>query len=214
MILLAIDTTGSDCSVALRTDGREDIVLTEPIGRGHAERLAPMVESVLTHARIGPREIFRIGVAVGPGSFAGTRVGTAFARGLALAAGAEAVGIGNLAVIAHSASQHRPLAVLHDARRGEVILQVWRREGPGDPERIAVADAAARICELSGRNTGLAGSGARLLANAGFADLGLHDLDMAALLDLTAAADPHAAPPSPFYARPPDAKLPGGLDPA
>ena len=60
-----------------------------------------MVEAVLAEAGLAPGDLDRIGVTVGPGSFAGTRVGTAFARGLALATGARAVGIANLAVIAH-----------------------------------------------------------------------------------------------------------------
>jgi tRNA threonylcarbamoyladenosine biosynthesis protein TsaB len=214
MILLAIDTTGPDCSVALRAPGQEDIVLTEPIGRGHAERLAPMVQALLSGAGLVPRDIDRIGVAVGPGSFAGTRVGTAFARGLALAVGASPVGIGNLAVMAHRSRQERPLAVLHDAKRGEVVLQVWTRDGHSDPERIAVSGAADRILMLAGADARLAGSGAVLLEGAGFADTGVRDVDMRGLLDLTAEADPSGAPPSPFYARPPDAKLPGGVEPA
>lgn len=213
MTLLAIDTTGPDCSVALRAAGREDIILVEPIGRGHAERLAPMVETVLAQAGLEPRALSRIGVAVGPGSFAGTRVGTAFARGLALATGASAVGIGNLAIIARKALPLRPLAVLHDARRGEVMLQVWTREGAGGLERLAVSEAAGRIRALAGSDVQTAGSGAPLIGDA-FPDSGLRGIDMMTLLDLTAEIDPDTAPPSPVYARPPDAKLPGGIEPA
>lgn len=214
MTLLAIDTTGADCAVALRRAGQADTVLSEAIGRGHAERLAPMVEAVLAEAGIAPRALERIGVTTGPGSFAGTRVGTAFARGLALASGGQAVGIGNLAVMAHALADIRPLAVLHDARRGELILQVWTGEQAGAPERLAVDAVADRIRALAGETAILAGSGAALVPGGMFETSGVTGIDLSSLLDLTAAADPAGSPASPFYARPPDAKLPGGVEPA
>lgn len=68
MTLLAIDTTGPDCAVALRVDGRPDRVLCERINRGHAERLAPMVEQILADAGVTPGALTRIGVTIGPGS--------------------------------------------------------------------------------------------------------------------------------------------------
>jgi len=219
MTLLAIDTTGADCAVALRRAGQADIVLSEAIGRGHAERLAPMVEAVLAEAGIAARALERIGVTTGPGSFAGTRVGTAFARGLALASGAQALGIGNLAVIAHALADVRPLAVLHDAKRGELILQVWTDVQAGAvktgvPERLSVDAVAERIRALAGDTAVLAGSGAALVPGDMFETSGVTGIDLSALLDLTAAADPAGSPASPFYARPPDAKLPGGIEPA
>lgn len=214
MTLLAIDTTGPDCSAALRIAGRADLVISEAIGRGHAERLAPMVADLLAEAGLVPRDLTRIGVTVGPGSFAGTRVGTAFARGLALACGVPAVGISNLAVMARMVPQ-RPLAVLHDARRGEVILQVFR-DAAGDgsgAERLDVTAVEARIRDSAGPAAFVAGSGADLLAPGVFADSGVRGVALPALLDLVAGADAASAPPSPFYARPPDAKLPGGREP-
>lgn len=214
MTLLAIDTTGADCSVALRRSGHADIVLSEAIGRGHAERLAPMVERILAQAGVAPRDLGRIGVTTGPGSFAGTRVGTAFARGLALASGVPAVGVGNLAVIAHTLADTRPLAVLHDAKRGELILQVWSGAQAGTPERLPVEAVADRIRTLAGETAILAGSGAALVPAGLFGTSGVTSIDLSALLDLTAGADPAGAPASPFYARPPDAKLPGGVEPA
>ena len=93
MRILAIDTTGQGCSVALRAPGQADLVLTEAMARGQAERLAPMVEGILETAGLSPRDLDRIGVCTGPGSFAGSRIGVAFARGLALAVGADCVGI-------------------------------------------------------------------------------------------------------------------------
>lgn len=213
MSLLVIDTTGSECSVALRVAGHPDLCRTDVIGRGHAEHLAPMVARMLEQAGISPARFTRIGVTTGPGSFAGSRVGVAFARGLALATGAVAVGIGNLAVLARSAGSTGPLAVLHDAKRGDILMQVWSGQTVTSPERLPLTDAANRIEALAGHSGQLAGSGAALIELAGWTDLGLTAITMPALLDLAELADPALSPPSPFYARPPDAKLPGGLEP-
>ena len=54
MAILVFDTTGAECSVALRVEGQPDIVLSETIGRGHAERLAPMAQDALKQAGIAP----------------------------------------------------------------------------------------------------------------------------------------------------------------
>ncbi|WP_417490066.1 tRNA (adenosine(37)-N6)-threonylcarbamoyltransferase complex dimerization subunit type 1 TsaB [Maricaulis sp.] len=213
MALLAIDTTGSDCSVALRVAGQPDLCRSDPIGRGHAEYLAPMIARMLEEAGLKAAQITRIGVMTGPGSFAGSRVGVAFARGLAFAIDAQAVGIGNLAVLAQAARISGPLAVLHDAKRGDIILQVWAGGIATKPELLPVAGVATRIRELAGDTGHLAGSGAALIDLPQFTDLALTTIDLPALLDLAECADIAQALPLPFYARPPDAKLPGGRQP-
>ena len=137
--LLAFDTTGTYCTVALRRPGRDDLVHAERIGRGHAERLAPMVNAVLQEAGLTPAQVARIGVAVGPGSFAGSRVGVAFTRGLALALEAETVGLSNLAVLAAMADPRglSLIAVVHDAKRGDFVVQDFGNGAPlADPERL------------------------------------------------------------------------------
>src|SRR5690242_6358756 len=101
MILLAIDTAANLCaasvhdSAADRELGREVL----DIGKGHAERLMGVIGSALGQAGVGYRDLERIGVAVGPGSFTGVRVGVAASRGLALALGIAAVGVDTLEAI-------------------------------------------------------------------------------------------------------------------
>lgn len=217
---LAIDTTGEYCTAALRQAGLDDFVLSERIGRGHAERLAPMVEALLAEAGVTPREIGRIGVATGPGSFAGTRVGTAFTRGLALATGAAAVGVSNFAVIARMTDPRGDarVAVLHDAKRGEILVQAFDQgRAEADPLRLDLAGAKDWLAPRLDAGVRSAGSGASVVLTALGAARAEDDvteplrLDPRVLLDLAETSD---APPSPFYARPPDAKLPGGVTPA
>lgn len=202
--ILVIDTVGPWCAAALRV-GEAVHQTSEDIGRGHAERLAPMVEALLADLDVNPTDLQRIGVNVGPGSFAGARVGVAFARGLALATGAKAVGVGLLPALARRADpdQSRTVMAVHDARREELLWTVFTHgEAVTGLERGSADHARSRI-EAYG-DVVLTGSGAAELG----ADPGHFDphppLD--ALLSLTAEAAEDAPSPAPLYARPPDAK--------
>ena len=107
MLTLAIDCSARLCAVALH-QGDTDAILaaaSPDIGRGHAEQLPAILQSVLDRAARELGDVERIGVTVGPGSFAGIRVGVAFARGLALALSVPCVGVGSLEAIAIPAAR-------------------------------------------------------------------------------------------------------------
>ena len=145
------------------------------------------------------------------------RIGVAAARGLALAAGLPLVGATSLAVMAQGALPHlgddaQVLAVATDARRGQLYLALFDREGRAlsDPQAIA-ADEAVELLPAS--HVAAAGSGASELADAAGAanhtvtamlpDLQPDAADLARMaLDLT----PEDGPLRPLYLRPPDAK--------
>ncbi|MGP1276041.1 MAG: tRNA (adenosine(37)-N6)-threonylcarbamoyltransferase complex dimerization subunit type 1 TsaB [Caulobacterales bacterium] len=207
--VLVIDTTGRWCAAALRLEDGQTFRRAEAMERGQAERLAPLVGELLDEAGLPAGALWRIGAATGPGSFAGTRAGTAFARGLALATGAKALGVSSLAAYAREADpdgRHTVFAV-HDARRSELVWQVFASgTAQGDAARTGID--AAREAFARAANARLAGSGAALLGGA--ADAGQH-APLDALLALTLEADDTAPLPSPHYARPPDAALPGGI---
>ncbi len=206
--VLVIDTAGPWCACALASGGAVQL-RSQAIGRGHAEVLAPWVSALLEEAGCTPRDLQRIGVNVGPGGFAGVRVGVAFARGLSLACGAQAVGIGALDAWALHADPERAGDVLsvHDARRGELIWRLFRKGRPsGDVERGDLDAAQAALEAVPGGR--LAGSGAALLGGPAFDP----EPPIAALLQLTRAAPDDAPAPAPVYARAPDAKLAGGID--
>ncbi|KAA5803485.1 tRNA (adenosine(37)-N6)-threonylcarbamoyltransferase complex dimerization subunit type 1 TsaB [Alkalicaulis satelles] len=202
--VLVIDTSTSWCACALEAGGRV-ARRSEDIGRGHAEVLAPWVRDLMDEAGVAPRDLMRIGVNTGPGGFAGVRVGVAFARGLALAAGAQAVGVTALDAWARRADPDASATVfsVHDARRGELIWRVYRDgDALADPVRGDLE--AARIAFDAHPGARLAGSGAALL---GAPDDPAAPLD--ALLALTRAAPGDAPSPAPVYARAPDAKRAG-----
>lgn len=205
--VLVIDTTGRWCAAALKAGGGV-IERHEMMERGQAERLAPLVAALLAEAGLHPRELARIGVATGPGSFAGTRAGTAFGRGLALATGARALGISSLAALAHEADPAGASTVfaVHDARRGELVWQVFARGVALDePARTGLDDARDALA-ASGASL-VTGSGSALAGGPGWSD----HAPLRALLALCELAADDTPLPSPLYARPPDAALPGGI---
>jgi tRNA threonylcarbamoyl adenosine modification protein YeaZ len=194
-MLLAIDSATAACSAAL-LDGL-DIVdeRHEVVGRGHAERLLPMIEELLAGRR--PDTIL---VDCGPGSFTGVRVGLAAAHGLAIGWNVPLLGYSSMAAIA--AATGADAVALHGGH-GQLFVQGFTHDPlrAADPlQSLLPQDAAAAI--RAGR---VAGSGAGALVSArGFGD---------ALDALPRAADARLLPEAlrslsarPIYGRAPDAK--------
>jgi tRNA threonylcarbamoyladenosine biosynthesis protein TsaB len=208
MIVLGLDTCLASCSVAVLDGERVLGSAREVMARGHQERLAPMAREVMARAGLGFDRLDRIAVTVGPGSFTGLRVGIAFAKGLTLALGRPAVGIGTLEALAADA-QGLVFAAI-DARRGQLYLQAFE-DGRAltAPDALTAEVAAARLAELSqGRPVTLVGSGAALLAEAapGARIIAAEGADARHVAHLAAARPP--APLKPLYLRAPDARLP------
>lgn len=208
MIVFALDTCLTACSVALIGGDRVLASASEVMARGHQERLAPMAQQVMAEAGLSFSALQRIGVTVGPGSFTGLRVGVAFAKGLASALDVPAVGIGTLEAMAAPVAGVT-LAVI-DARRGQVYAQAFQDGRPlMAPDALTVEMAAARLAEVSaGRLVTLIGSGAPLLAPMvpGARLIASEGADAREVARLAAARAP--APLRPLYLRAPDAKLP------
>jgi tRNA threonylcarbamoyladenosine biosynthesis protein TsaB len=90
------------------------------------------IEALLARAKVRLADIGLYAAASGPGSFTGVRIGLAAIKGLAEVAGKPAVGISNLAALAHFGSARLRAPVI-DARRGEVFAALF---GTDDEELI------------------------------------------------------------------------------
>ena len=133
-LILAIDTAFERCAVGLFDPaGDRLLAAAEPlIGKGHAERLMGLVETVLADAGRCYGDLGRLAVTVGPGSFTGLRVGIAAVRGLALSLSVPAVGVSTLEALAapHQSTPNGGRVVLSvlDAKRGEVYAGLYGPE--------------------------------------------------------------------------------------
>src|SRR5271169_756924 len=107
MKILAADTALGACSVALLDDARVFAHRFEPMERGHAEALAPMVDEAMREAGLAFAELDRLAVTTGPGTFTGQRVGLAFMRGLRVALKKPLAGITTLEAMAAAAQNPR-----------------------------------------------------------------------------------------------------------
>ncbi len=133
MKVLAMDTSTLAGSVALVDDDR---VLAESVSHmraNHSEALMPLVHDVLTRAGVSLAEVDVLAVGMGPGSFTGVRIGLALAKGLRLGASKRLAGVTSLdAVAAAAVGVVGLLAVVLDARRDEVFVQVVAIDARGD----------------------------------------------------------------------------------
>lgn len=205
---LAIDTALSACSAALLDGERVVAERHVLIGRGHAERLVPLVAELLDET--GSPKVEAVVADVGPGSFTGLRVGIAAARAFALAWGAASHGCSSTALVAAGAFAADVgvdrLHVVLEAGHGELYVQGYARDGlaPLDALQALSPEAARAVALASGV---IAGSGAERLAAMGDFRVVDHPWPLAAEMRLL----PEAArrlPLAPLYVRAPDARLP------
>ena len=225
MISLAFDTCFGACSAAVFSASGELLAHRyEERQTGHAEALMPTLRDVMAEAGAGFAEVSRILVTVGPGTFTGIRIGLSVAKALALVTKAEVLTTSSLHLMALRAlaefgtapAAGSVLVVAVDARRGELHLQTFTRNGaPLDPPALLSPDAAA--AQAPNLDMIAVGSGAALLAEAGqrigrqiTAALPRLQANACYLASAVAASNlVHGSVPipiRPLYMRPPDAK--------
>jgi len=211
--LLAVDTALGGCSVALLEDEKILVHIFEAMDRGHAERLAPMVEEAMRGVEFS--SLTHLAVTTGPGTFTGQRVGLAFMRGLRLALHIPLTGVTTLEAIALAAMKESGMTkavAIHDARREEAYLLL--RDGEQvilEPVVMPFADAVERIrafgpCVLAGTGAGIAQES----LGAGFTLSTIRQPDALWVARLARTMPLPQNAPGPLYLRAPDAKLPGG----
>jgi tRNA threonylcarbamoyl adenosine modification protein YeaZ len=198
-MLLAFDTSSAACTAALFDGDGTCIACTdEVIGRGHSERLVPMLGELLDG-----RSADRILVGIGPGSFTGLRVGIAAAHGLAIGWGSELSGMSSLALLAAGASAQGEVAACVIGGHGELFVQTFDAqtlEPRSELLNLPPADAAQAVqAEL------VVGSGAAQLVEArGHGES--RELWPSAANTLKLPSALRSLPATPVYARAPDAR--------
>jgi tRNA threonylcarbamoyladenosine biosynthesis protein TsaB len=132
MRLLALDTATEACSAAILVEGRT-LARFELAGRSHTQQMLPMVHGLMAEAGLSFAQIDGFVCGIGPGSFAGVRIGVGFVKGLALSLDRPVVGISSLTMLAQAAldgGAQRVIASI-DARMNEIYVGLFEADVDG-----------------------------------------------------------------------------------
>ena len=144
-LVLALDTAGSFCSVAVAVGN--DIIAEQrsAMRYGHSEALMPMIDSTMRQAAQSAAALDLVAVTCGPGGFTGIRTGLAAAQGIALGTRARLIGVSGFEAVAARWARNRAASgrsasawlVALDSRRPDFYVQLY--DDAGLP--LAAADA-------------------------------------------------------------------------
>ena len=150
-MLLALDTSTRVMGLAIYDGSNLLCELSWTCGNHHTVELAPAVAEALEHCGVNPSALRALGVAIGPGSFTGTRIGLALAKGMALAQHIPLVGIPTLDIIAAAQpTGDYDLAAVLQAGRGRLAVG-WYRVQAGSwrsHNKLEILDAAALAARI------------------------------------------------------------------
>src|SRR3989338_7438184 len=142
MIILGIDTSTNNGSVAIAEDGK---LLSEsflPLNSSYSKTLLNSLDDLLKQVTIGLRAIDGFAVSIGPGSFTGLRIGLSTCKGFNLATGKPIIPVGTLDAIVESYFSDSGvfqssifniqspilLCPILDAKKGEVYASLYKYE--------------------------------------------------------------------------------------
>lgn len=137
MKILAIDTSGQNCSVAIINEEKVICDFNLSIGTTHSETLLPMIDEVCKTSKIDLSEVDVLACGIGPGSFTGLRIGIATIKGFALAQNKNVIGVPTLDALAYNIANFDGLicSVL-DARNNNVYAGIYKYEN----DRVILQD--------------------------------------------------------------------------
>ena len=122
MIILAIDTSGPVCGVAVWADGRIRYEAAAINKLTHSESLMPMLDEALTRAGVDKKELTHLAVTVGPGSFTGVRIGVTAVKALSHALNIPCIAVSALEATAEALNlTDKIVCPIQDAR----VMQVY-----------------------------------------------------------------------------------------
>ena len=165
MIVLGVETSTPQTTVALGTESGPLASMLLSIGRPQHDMVIPAVDHILRWSRTPLSSVGGVAVGIGPGLFTGLRVGVQTAKTLAQVLGVPVVGLASLDVLAFPLRHTRRwICSVVDARRKEVFFALYRPT-PGGVERASgfmVGTPAKLVAEVEalGRELLLVGDGA------------------------------------------------------
>ena len=163
-VILSIETSTEVCSVALHNQSRLVADRESIAAYSHAERLAPIIDEILTDNHIKREELTAIAVSAGPGSYTGLRIGTSTAKGLCYALNIPLITINTLEsmlVGIEQDNENHLLCPMLDARRMEVYCLLADRNGQiTEPTQAKIIDETSFMDYLGSKKISFFGNGA------------------------------------------------------
>ncbi len=133
-LILAFDTAVAHCAAVVVQGGETLAARVEPMTKGQAERLFPLIEDTLKDAGLALSDLHGIAVGTGPGNFTGIRISVSAARGLALSLGIPAIGVSRPEAMAFG--QQGTITTVIDARQDRLYIQNFEDSDPIDDVRL------------------------------------------------------------------------------
>jgi len=151
-IILAVDSSTAEVSVALLDDARVVAASRRSAAKGETGHLLEDIRRVMAEANHKLADITLYAVGLGPGNFTGLRISAAAIQALALPARTPVIGICSAEAIADAVRrQHgaHPVMVIGDARRERLWLLEYRGKETAaplpEPRVTAITEAAAQL---------------------------------------------------------------------
>lgn len=124
---LAIDTSTYVLGVAVVKDGEVVGEFMTNLKKNHSLRLMSAIRTLMEEAEMTPKQLDRIIVAQGPGSYTGVRIGVTTAKTMAWALQIPVVGVSSLKILAQYGRYFTGvISPFFDARRGQVYTGLYR----------------------------------------------------------------------------------------
>lgn len=147
MKILALDSSGLVASVAILIDGNMTAEYTVNFKKTHSQTLLPMLDEIVKMVELDIKEIDAIAVAAGPGSFTGLRIGSATAKGLALALDKSIISIPTVDGLAYNLfGTDKLICPIMDAKRNQVYTGLY--EFCGDEFKVISKQKAVSIEDI------------------------------------------------------------------
>lgn len=139
MKILAIDTSGPNCSVAITDDGKLIADFTVDNDITHSQNLIPMIEQVQKFTNIELSDIDAFACSVGPGSFTGLRIGIATTKGFALSLNKPVLSVPSLLGLAYNVTNFNGIICsIIDAKNHNVYAGIYMRNLYGDSVKSVI----------------------------------------------------------------------------
>ncbi len=170
MIILAIDSSGMTASCAVATEDRVLAEFNVNNKKTHSQTLLPMIDTLKNILELNINDIDVIAVSKGPGSFTGLRIGSATAKGIALAIDKPIIEISSLEAMAYQIfAADAVICPMMDARREQVYTGIFAYEDGvfkrlSEDRPLAVTDIIDEINKI-GRKTIFLGDGIPVYKN-------------------------------------------------